>query len=362
MALLGRNPTFRAAATGLACWLGCVGGPTQLLFAHTAAVAGTGAHTNVVFNEYSALSGNAELAHRLLSPLAAEALERNLARSGKQLTGQPLDVSAERFTLYVPPSPPAGGYGVLVFVSPSDDGRLPSGWAAALDQNGIIYVSASHSGNEADVLTRRVPLAILAATNVSRQFPVDPQRVYIGGFSGGSRAALRVALGYPDVFRGALLDAGGDPIGNERIPLPPRSLFRQFQSSRIVFLTGSEDTLHLEQATQSIQSLQRWCEANVSSSTIPGVHHEIASSSALSAALGQLHSNVRSFDPDKLAACNTAIEKDVDVRLQRVADVIAKGDRREARGWLRKLDSQYGGLAAPRLLELARECDCNLFD
>ena len=28
----------------------------------------------------------------------------------------------------------------------------------------------------------------------------------------------------------------------------------------------------------------------------------------------------------------------------------------------RKLDTQYGGLAAPRSIDLARQCDCKLFD
>jgi poly(3-hydroxybutyrate) depolymerase len=51
-------------------------------------------------------------------------------------------------------------------------------------------------------------LALIAAQNAMAQYSVDPQQVYIGGFSGGSRVALRLALGYPDVFHGALLNAG----------------------------------------------------------------------------------------------------------------------------------------------------------
>jgi pimeloyl-ACP methyl ester carboxylesterase len=285
-----------------------------------------------------------------------------LARSGKQLAGQPLDLSAERFTLYVPPSPPPEGYGVLVFVSPWDDGRLPLGWAAVLDQYGVIYVSASRSGNSADVLTRRVPLAVPAATNVTHQFPVDPHRVYIGGFSGGSRAALRIALGYPDVFRGALLDAGGDPIGNERIPLPSRDLFRKFQSARIVFMTGSEDALHREQANESVQSLRKWCITNVSSDVTPATRHDIMSASALALAFRKLRENLPSSDAVKSAACSAPVESEINQKLEDVANNITKGGRRRARDLLRKLDGQFGGLAAPNLTDPARDCDCGAFD
>ena len=59
-----------------------------------------------------------------------------------------------------------------------------------------------------------MPLALLAYENIRRSHTLDANRVYVGGMSGGSRVALRVALAYPDVFRGALLNAGSDPIGD----------------------------------------------------------------------------------------------------------------------------------------------------
>src|SRR5437879_3459051 len=91
---------------------------------------------------------------------------------------------------------------------------------------------AARSGNDASVLARREPLALLAAHNLMQRYPVDPERVYVGGFSGGARVAMRLALGYPDLFRGAILNAGSDPIGGAEIPLPPRDMFMRFQSSK----------------------------------------------------------------------------------------------------------------------------------
>jgi hypothetical protein len=58
--------------------------------------------------------------------------------------------------------------------------------------------------------------------------------------------ALRSARGYPDVFHGALLNAGSDPIGNAQSPLPPQELLRQFQeSTRVVYVTGAHDNFNL---------------------------------------------------------------------------------------------------------------------
>ena len=50
---------------------------------------------------------------------------------------------------------PPGGSGLLVFVPPWQEARVPPGWAGALDRNGTIFVSAAHSGNEENVMARR---------------------------------------------------------------------------------------------------------------------------------------------------------------------------------------------------------------
>jgi poly(3-hydroxybutyrate) depolymerase len=133
-----------------------------------------------------------------------------------------------------------------VFIPPWPRAEVPRQWIPALNRYNTILVTAANSGNEAPTIDRREPLALLALHNIMAQYPVDPQQVYIGGFSGGARVALRVALGYPDVFHGALLNAGSDPIGTLDVPLPPADLFRRFQeSTRLVYLTGERDDENL---------------------------------------------------------------------------------------------------------------------
>ncbi|HUL47994.1 MAG TPA: PHB depolymerase family esterase [Steroidobacteraceae bacterium] len=296
----------------------------------------------------------AELMRRMASPLTRLAAERALAGSGATLARQPLEVASERFLIYQPAArPSASGFALLVFVPPWQDARLPPGWAMALERFGVVFIAAARSGNEENPLGRRVPLALLAAAEARRRFPIDPGRVYVAGFSGGSRIALRIALAYPDVFRGVILDAGSDPIGTPQVPLPPQDLLALFQSqTRVVYITGERDSDHLADDAQSVRSLHGWCVANVDQAVQPRVPHEIALPGALSQALGRLTAQRRA-EPEKLARCRAARAAELDARLREVEELLDSGAAQEAARRLRQIDERFGGLAAPRSVELA---------
>jgi len=225
--------------------------------------------------------------------------------------------------------------------------------AEVLDRFGVIFVSAARSGNDESVIGRREPLALLAAQNIIRQYPVDPERVYVGGFSGGSRVALRLALGYSDLFHGAILNAGSDPIGNSEIPLPPRDLLLKFQNStHLIYVTGERDTPHASDDLVSMRSMRQWCMSNVDSFLQPRVGHEVAAAAALSRSLGALTNSTRP-DPAKLSACRSAIDTELQTKLQSVESLIASGQKAQAQKRLKNVDERFGGLAAPRSLDLA---------
>ena len=341
---------FRKA---LQCVLAC-GAGLLLLSARAAGVRAEGQTLHgVVFTEYGEFSLNPELVRRLLSPLAVVRLEQELARTGGTLAGQPVNLSDERFVVHVPAQQPARGYGLLVFVPPWQDARLPPGWAAVLDRFGVIFVSAARSGNDENTLGRREPLALLAAQNVIRQYGVDPERVYVAGFSGGSRVALRLALGYPDLFRGVILNAGSDPIGNADVPLPPRDLLLRFQTSmRVIYLTGDLDTAHMTDDLLSMRSMREWCVSGVYNFHQPRMGHEVASAAALSRALTELVDG-KQGDSTALSTCRSAIDSELESGLRNLESLIASGQKAAARKRLSKVDEHFGGMAAPRSIELA---------
>lgn len=241
----------------------------------------------VVFRDFAPYASNAEIARRMLSPQQVQQLETDLARSGGSLAGQPLDPKDESYLVYLPKQMPANGYALLVFVPPWKITKIPEGWGDVFERDGVLFVEAFKSGNSTNVLFRRVPLALDAAYNAEKQYKIDPDKVFVGGFSGGSRVALRLNLAYPDVFRGAFLDAGSDPIGTEGAPLPPRDFFLRARSNRFVYVAGENDTTARSLEAASRSSLKAWCIGDVHSiTTISG--HDVADPGSLSKALDLL--------------------------------------------------------------------------
>lgn len=314
-----------------------------------------GTVSNVVFTEYTKLSSNVEMARRLLSPLTASQLPQLLARSGSRLREQPVDLAQETFVLFVPAGQPPRGYALIVFIAPWSAAKVPDGWASVLDQYGAIFVAAARSGNDTSALGRREPLALLAEQNVVKRYPVDPQRIIIAGFSGGSRVALRLALGYADVFHGAILNASADPIGDAAMSLPPKDIFLQFQNStHLVYVTGDRDIINHSFDAASKSSLRDLCVFDVDDQTEHAVGHDVMTPAALTRALDAL-SAPEQPEADKLAACRAGIESDLHTKLQQVASLIAAGQRDAARAMLNDVDAHYGGLAAPESLRLQSE-------
>jgi hypothetical protein len=216
---------------------------------------------------------------------------------------QSLVVEQEKFAAFVPTPVPADGYALLVFIPPWENARLPRGWGPVLECNQMIFVSAAHSGNSANIVGRREPLALLAAGTIMARYPVNPAKVYVGGYSGGSRVALRLAVAHPELFRGALLNAGSDPLGEADFPVPAPGIFARVQeSSRMVYLTGENDSVNVEKDAQSAASLRRRCVFDTDTQVIPWTGHDVAGPSALGHALASLQKHTPP-DPQKLRAC-----------------------------------------------------------
>lgn len=307
----------------------------------------------VRLDSYAPLSRSSELVRRLLTPLNAQRVLQAATQPGHGLREQSIDLAQESFAIHVPARRPSRGYALLVFVPPWPEAVVPPGWIGTLDRRGIIYVSAAHSGNDANVLDRRVPLALLAAWNMMRRYRIDPQRVYIGGFSGGSRVAERIALGYPDLFRGALLIAGSDPLGSASLVLPPAGLFHAFQrDTRLVYLTGRNDVPHRVMDERSRRSMKAWCATHVDTVMEPWTSHELPAAVPFDRALDRLEHS-RPPDTDTLARCRAGIDHDLDAQLQQVEQLLGEGKPSPAQALLARIDAHFGGLAAPRSIRLA---------
>lgn len=279
-----------------------------------------------------------------------------LSATRQVLRDQQIDLAQEKFAFYVPAmAPPESGYGLLVFVQPWPQANTPGDWRETLDRHGLIFVTAANSGNDVKVLDRRMPLALLAYENIRSRYPLDPRRVYVGGLSGGSRVAEMTALAYPDVFHGALLNAGSDPIGGEiGIYLPPADLFEKFQRTRLVFVTGHHDERNLTDDGDSLQSMRDWCVFNVVVHEPPRLGHEPLDSNSLDRALAALEQS-SPIDVVKLAQCNAKLLRELSAKLADADAAIARGDTEGARARIKQIDAHYGGLASPAILDLDKK-------
>ncbi len=317
--------------------------PLMLTFTDADETAPVGLLHDVTFDQYSSLSSVGELRSRTLSPLTARRLDNASADARTQV----VDLASEHFALYVPKTAPPGGYGLLVFVPPWDEAVVPPQWIDALDRHGLIFATAARSGNDANVMERREPLALLAARNVLHRYQVDASRVYVGGFSGGSRVAERLALAYPDLFRGALLNAGSDPIGTPDVPLPPANLLERFQaSSRLVYLTGKDDVAHLDMDRRSRDAMHDWCVFDTTPLIVQWSGHETPNAAAFSRALNALEEH-QPAEPDKLDACRERYRAALKDDVAQARSLLSSGRRADAAAQLQKIDTRFGGLAAP---------------
>jgi pimeloyl-ACP methyl ester carboxylesterase len=309
--------------------------------------------SDVVFNQYSPLATTAQLLDRVMSPLTAARLFAAYKAKGERPTGYTIDPGAEHFAVYVPSvAPSQRGYGLLVFVPPWSGALVPQPWRKALDENGVILVTAANSGNDAPEVTRRMPLALHGYANISARYPVDPERVYVGGFSGGSRVALRLAIAYPDVFRGALLDGGSDDIGSVLVPLPDRALLHQAQDHlRLVYLDGSVDETNASsRARYSMIAARGLCITDVHGLSMFHRGHEPADAATWGKGLKLLEQP--QSPPADLNACRARVESAVAAAIAHANDLFVRGKLDEARKAAIDIDIRYAHLALPALLEL----------
>ena len=162
------------------------------------------------------------------------------------------DVKKEKFRIVVPKSyAPADKWGVFVYINPGDGAALPAGYEAVLEKRKLLAVAAYRSGNERHAYDR-FRLAIDAAFNMQRRYKIDPERVYVSGFSGGGRIASMLAVAYADLFAGAVPLCGANFYLD--IPSTPgKSWPRNYipvdealkiakTTSRFVLMTGEKDS------------------------------------------------------------------------------------------------------------------------
>ena len=124
---------------------------------------------------------------------------------------------------------------VILFISPGDSAM---GWRylkEACTKRGFIFAGPHAAGNRCP-MPQRIRRVMDVLDDLRRNYNIDPDRVYIGGFSGGGRVACSIAFALPELFGGVIpICAAGD--------LRKESWLRQRVMDRIsvAHITGTAD-------------------------------------------------------------------------------------------------------------------------
>lgn len=147
------------------------------------------------------------------------------------------DSHKQRYERFVPlkPKDQKRGHPVVLFISASD---APAGWSqfeAVYRQQGILFASPHGAGNGTP-MPRRVRIVLDVLDDIRREHPVDPDRTYLAGFSGGGRVACAITFALPELFGGVVPICAGGEVRDESW-LRHRAIDRL----SVAFVTGTND-------------------------------------------------------------------------------------------------------------------------
>lgn len=142
--------------------------------------------------------------------------EKLKARAGKQ--EEPLEPGQSpdkaqgdtKWSVYVPKEYDGViPYGAIAFIPSVEKASVHAPYKPILDKHRLIWISPDSAGNESDTCWRMTAaLDGLRRLREDLGYAIDPDRIYVSGFSGGGRVASNVGLLHSDVVTGGIYFAG----------------------------------------------------------------------------------------------------------------------------------------------------------
>lgn len=188
------------------------------------------------------------------------------------------------------PETPAG---VLVWISPSPDGRIPDIFAPVCDDLGLIALGVDNNGNGREI-TDRLQNHLDSIETLALHARIDRERVYVTGVSGGGRSSSILQLVFPEHFAGCVPIIGLDtyhnaPTGDpgkywpKRLGKPSGPNMALLKARRIRSITGTADFNEPEMTLRT--RLLRDDGLDVEIDVIEGMAHAMPSAEQFAQAL-----------------------------------------------------------------------------
>lgn len=118
------------------------------------------------------------------------------------------DVKKETFEALLPATyRKEKAHGLFIWIHSGDSPAIPKDWEALLEKHDLVFIGANQSGNRRNLFDR-LRLAIDANHNARQHLNIDGRRVYVSGFSGGSRVASMLGVAWGEMFSGTICCMG----------------------------------------------------------------------------------------------------------------------------------------------------------
>lgn len=92
---------------------------------------------------------------------------------------------------------------LFVYIHASDEFKINREWKSFCKKNNVAMVAPQNVGNQQSNY-RRIGVAILGLQKIISTYPIDKDRLYIMGYSGGGRVAAMSCFYHPEIFVGCL--------------------------------------------------------------------------------------------------------------------------------------------------------------
>jgi len=210
------------------------------------------------------------------------------------------------------------GWGVYLHVHSGSKAPFPKEWETTLSKHKLIYAAPHLVGNNVPSALRMAATLDTLAT-LRNEYGIDPQRVVVGGLSGGGALSMELALNHPDRFKGVISHARNVMLESAKLSpeylqkagikqkYDPRMVFPvelpylkqpQFASIRksglkAVFITGKKDFNY-----EPIQKSRKgWDKSKLPYLIIdqPGMGHRTGNAASLDQALTFIFQPTQAF-------------------------------------------------------------------
>lgn len=187
------------------------------------------------------------------------------AEQGVNLNAHTVNPSKETWDVYVPSDYDGSQpFGVLVWIAADPAMEVPGGWKNLLDKHHLIYLAARESDDSQPILERRVPLVLHGLNGIVRQYKIDPKRIYIGGSNGGAVVAGNMALGFADIFQGAVFSQYAPTFGTAGSPVLAAPLLERARHLHYAIIAPRDNAMARRIAAEAEQSMRDLCITGIS--------------------------------------------------------------------------------------------------